>query len=167
MLFNWRLPLPSARNATAQILVAAADIAAAAAALYVLLPGDVTQGYAMFLILFVVALVIGTVSHAPGGLGVFEATVLLGLGAGNRPDVVAALVLFRVIYYFLPLAVAGSPFWASKATGRGMPSGPWRGGSALSYSGSCHRLRERQRWSGAASSCCRATFLPSPIAWGC
>ncbi|OWJ75215.1 MULTISPECIES: bifunctional lysylphosphatidylglycerol flippase/synthetase MprF [Haematobacter] len=110
MLFNWRLPLPSARNATAQILVAAADIAAAAAALYVLLPGDVTQGYAMFLILFVVALVIGTVSHAPGGLGVFEATVLLGLGAGNRPDVVAALVLFRVIYYFLPLAIAGIAF---------------------------------------------------------
>lgn len=109
-LFGWRLPLPSARNAVAQILIAAADIAAAAAALYVLLPPDITTSFAVFLILFVVALVFGTASHAPGGLGVFEATIMLGLGGGARPEVVAALVLFRVIYYVLPLGVASTAF---------------------------------------------------------
>ena len=60
-----------------------------------------------FLILFVAAITFGVISHAPGGLGVIEATILFGLGAGTRPDAVAALVVFRLIYYLLPLCLAG------------------------------------------------------------
>jgi phosphatidylglycerol lysyltransferase len=106
-LFGWRLPLPSAGSAFAQILVGAVDIAAAAGALYVLLPADVAPGFATFLLLFVAAIAAGVLSHAPGGLGVLEATILVGLGAGTRPDVVAALIVFRLVYYAIPLAFAG------------------------------------------------------------
>lgn len=105
-LLKWRFPLPSARNAIAQIAIGAVDIGAAAAALFVLLPTDVAPGFAVFLVLFVAAISFGIVSHAPGGLGIVEATILIGLGAGTRPDVLAALVVFRVIYYLIPLALA-------------------------------------------------------------
>lgn len=104
-VLGWTFLLPSARSAVAQVALGAVDIGATAAALYVLLPPDVAPGFASFLLLFVAAIVAGIVSHAPGGLGVLEATILLGLGAGTRPDVVAALVLFRLIYYVLPLAL--------------------------------------------------------------
>lgn len=105
-LVGWRFPLPSAGSALSQMVIGAVDIGAAAAALYVLLPADVAPGFAVFLTIFVAAIVAGVISHAPGGLGVLEATVLLGLGAGTRPDVVAALVVFRLVYYALPLAFA-------------------------------------------------------------
>lgn len=105
-LLGWRFPLPSARNALAQIAIGAGDIGAAAAALYVLLPADVAPGFAVFLVLFVAAISLGIVSHAPGGIGVVEATILIGLNAGTRPDVLASLAVFRVIYYLIPLATA-------------------------------------------------------------
>lgn len=104
-VLGWTLLLPSGRSALAQVALGAVDVGATAAALYVLLPPDVAPGFASFLLLFVAAIVAGIISHAPGGLGVLEATILLGLGAGTRPDVVAALVLFRLIYYVLPLAL--------------------------------------------------------------
>jgi len=107
-ILGWTFPLPTARSALAQIVVGAVDIGAAAAALYVLLPSDVGSGFAVFLLLFVAAIIATVISHAPGGLGVLEATILLGLGAGTRPDVVAALVVFRIIYYAVPLAFAAA-----------------------------------------------------------
>ncbi|MBN9242242.1 MAG: bifunctional lysylphosphatidylglycerol flippase/synthetase MprF [Mesorhizobium sp.] len=111
-ILGWDFPFPSAGSALAQIGIGAIDIGAAAAALYVLLPTDIVPGYAVFLVLFVAAIIASVVSHAPGGLGVLEATILLGLGAGMRPDVVAALVLFRLIYYVLPLFLAASALLA-------------------------------------------------------
>lgn len=105
-LLGWAMPLPGGRSAAFQMTVGAIDIAAAAAALYVLLPPDVVSGFAVFLVIFVVAIVAGIVSHAPGGIGVLEATILIGLGAGQRSDVIAALVVFRLVYYVIPLGLA-------------------------------------------------------------
>ena len=114
-MFGWRLPLPSARSALAQIVVGAVDIGTAAAALYVLLPADIAPGFVVFLLLFVAAIMVGLVSHAPGGLGILEATILVGLGAGQRPDVLAALIVFRLIYYVIPLGLAGASLLAFEA----------------------------------------------------
>ena len=66
-ILGWDFPLPSAGSALAQILIGAIDIGAAAAALYVLLPADIAPGYAVFLILFVAAIIASLISHAPGG----------------------------------------------------------------------------------------------------
>ncbi|WP_054312092.1 bifunctional lysylphosphatidylglycerol flippase/synthetase MprF [Mesorhizobium sp. 1M-11] len=107
-VLGWTFPFPSARSAMVQILIGAVDIGAAAAALYVLLPADVAPAFTVFLALFVLAIIATVISHAPGGLGVLEATILFGLGVGARPDVIAALVVFRVVYYLFPLALAAS-----------------------------------------------------------
>jgi len=103
---GWDLPLPSAPQALVQAAVGAVDYGAAAAVLYVLLPADVAPAFSSFLVLFIAAMLAGMISHAPGGLGVFDAAILIGLGAGTRADVVAALLVFRLVYYVLPLAAA-------------------------------------------------------------
>lgn len=118
-LLGWAMPLPGGRSIFVQILVGAVDIASAAAALYVLLPPDIVSGFAVFLVIFVVAIIAGIVSHAPGGIGVLEATILIGLGAGQRSDVIAALVVFRLVYYVLPLGLAalallGMEIWRAR-----------------------------------------------------
>jgi uncharacterized membrane protein YbhN (UPF0104 family) len=45
-------------------------------------------------------------SHAPGGLGVIEATMLLGLPQFQKEEMVATLLTFRVLYFMLPLVFA-------------------------------------------------------------
>lgn len=106
-LFRWHVPLPGGPATLLLLLVGILDVAAAAGALYVLLPADLRPDFALFIALFTLALIAGTASHVPGGLGVLEATLLLGLGAGSRPDAFAALILFRLVYYILPLGLAG------------------------------------------------------------
>jgi phosphatidylglycerol lysyltransferase len=97
--------LPSAGITAGLAAVCIVDLVAASATLYVLLPGDLTQNVALFFIVFVAAIALGIVSHAPGGLGVFEATIIAGLGAGGRSDVLAALILYRLVYTVLPFGV--------------------------------------------------------------
>jgi uncharacterized membrane protein YbhN (UPF0104 family) len=49
---------------------------------------------------------LGVASHSPGGLGVFEATILLALSSYPREPVLGALLLYRLCYYFLPFVLA-------------------------------------------------------------
>ena len=52
--------------------------------LYVLLPPEAQPGLPYFLVIYVGALVLGTLSHAPGGLGVFEATIIAAIGPDSQ-----------------------------------------------------------------------------------
>lgn len=105
-LFGWTLPVPTLRQALAQFSLAATDIAIASAALLVLLPAGTWHHYPDFVVAYVVAMVIALVTHAPGGLGVFEAVILVTLPEVAKPELVSALILYRVIYYWLPLLLA-------------------------------------------------------------
>lgn len=102
--FGFRLP--SLGVASGLMLAAIADLVAAAATLYFLMPGDLTQNMALFFMVYVAAIALGILSHAPGGIGVFEATIIAGLGAGGRSDVLAALIVYRMVYTVLPFAIA-------------------------------------------------------------
>ena len=104
---GWAFTLPSPVLTLGQMVVASLDLLFTATAFYVLLPPVHGVSYAQFLSVFVLALVAGTVSQVPGGLGVFETVVLLLLGPRvGGPQVVAALLAFRACYYVLPLLVA-------------------------------------------------------------
>ncbi|MEO7786199.1 MAG: bifunctional lysylphosphatidylglycerol flippase/synthetase MprF [Sphingomicrobium sp.] len=100
------LPIPPVGTMIAQLGVAAADLAFAAAALFVLLPGATPHAFGLFLIAYALAVIVTLLTHVPGGLGVFEA-VILGIVPGNRGEIFAALLLYRFIYYLVPLAFAG------------------------------------------------------------
>ena len=103
---GWRLELPGLRRSLAQILIGAADSCAAAGVLYVLLPPGHGIGYETFLAVYVFAVMLGIASHAPGGLGVFEATILVALSSVPREPVLGALLLFRLCYYIAPFLLA-------------------------------------------------------------
>jgi uncharacterized membrane protein YbhN (UPF0104 family) len=100
------LEMPGVGSTVAQIGVGAADLCAAAAALYMLMPQGVHLDFTAFLAVYVLACILGVISHAPGGIGVFEATMLHALPGASQESVLASLLLFRVVYYFLPFIVA-------------------------------------------------------------
>eukprot|EP01034_Spumella_vulgaris_P033241 gene33242-41014_t len=98
--------LPSGPLAVQQLLFSALDIAASAAVLWLLLPAGAV-GFPAFVGFYAIATVLGIISHVPGGLGVFEAIMLVALGGHVPTETLAgALVLYRLIYYLLPLLVA-------------------------------------------------------------
>ncbi|MGN7999920.1 bifunctional lysylphosphatidylglycerol flippase/synthetase MprF [Sphingomonas sp. 22176] len=100
------LPLPPAPLMAAQIGIAALDLACASGALFVLIPHADPALIGSFYLAYALAIVIALVTHVPGGIGVFEA-VMLALVPIGRSDLFAALLLYRVLYYLLPLLVAG------------------------------------------------------------
>ena len=71
-----------------------------------LLPPGHGIGYETFLAVYVFAVMLGIASHAPGGLGVFEATILIALSSVPREAVLGALLLFRLCYYIAPFLLA-------------------------------------------------------------
>ena len=103
---GWQLELPGFRLTAAQMLIGAADVCAGAAVLFVLLPGGHHIGFETFVAIYIFAVMLGVASHAPGGLGVFEATILLALSTYPREPVLGALLLYRLCYYFVPFIVA-------------------------------------------------------------
>ena len=102
----WLLRIPGPATSAGQIALAALDLACAAAVLYVLLPADAAPSYPLFLGTYVLALVAGIVSHVPAGLGVFETVLVLGLPKVPRDALLAAALVYRLVYYLLPLAMA-------------------------------------------------------------
>ena len=103
---GWRLELPRARLSFIQMLIGAGDVCAAAGVLFVLLPGGHGLSYETFLAVYVVACMLGIASHAPGGIGVFEATILIALDRLPTGGVLGALLLFRLLYYLVPFVIA-------------------------------------------------------------
>ena len=102
-----------------QAVLAAGDWVFCAAILFVLLPhGSVS--FALCVAVFVVANAAGALTHAPGGLGAFDVTVLAILGplAGAVPTA-AALAWYRAIYYGVPFILAGGAL-ALPAARRGL-----------------------------------------------
>ncbi len=104
-LFGRKIETPPFRYVAPQVLCSVIDIACLAAAAYALLPPELHADYPTVLGIAVVSLTLGIASSVPGGLGVFESSVLLLMAPSNMLDepTVAALLAFRALYYLLPL----------------------------------------------------------------
>ncbi|MCB5198672.1 bifunctional lysylphosphatidylglycerol flippase/synthetase MprF [Loktanella sp. TSTF-M6] len=99
-------PLPKTTRGLTLMVIALVDLVATALTLYFLMPADLAGNFVYFFIIFIGALGLGFVSNAPGGLGVFEATIIAALGGTGRPDLLAALLVYRLIYTLLPFTIA-------------------------------------------------------------
>ncbi|MCL4722568.1 MAG: lysylphosphatidylglycerol synthetase family protein, partial [Gammaproteobacteria bacterium] len=96
------LPLPGSGLALVQVGLGTVDVLLAGTVLFALLPGGDVR-FETFLGVYLIVIGAGALSHVPGGLGVFETVFLLTLPTATpRPELVAALVAFRVVYYLLP-----------------------------------------------------------------
>lgn len=103
---GWQLKLPSVNVTLKQMALGAADVSAGAAVLYVLLPPEAQVPFPAMLAAYVFACLLGIASHAPGGIGVFEATMLLALPGVPREALLGALLIYRLCYYLLPFVLA-------------------------------------------------------------
>jgi hypothetical protein len=105
-----QLRRPDLPLAVRQIALASFDWLLTGTILFVVLPPALGIGYATVLRVYLVAQTVGVISHVPGGAGVFELLVLALLAPVTSPAqravVVASLVVFRVVYYLLPLVTA-------------------------------------------------------------
>jgi uncharacterized membrane protein YbhN (UPF0104 family) len=71
-----------------------------------LLPNYPPIDLAVLTVIFVVATLLGFLSHTPGSLGVFDAAMLIALTQYGREELLASLLVFRVLYFILPFALA-------------------------------------------------------------
>jgi len=129
------IPVPTFWTTLFQLFASAAEWVVAAAVLFVLTPQRGGAGFGEFLGAFLLAQLAGVASQLPGGIGVFESLILVLLGSAvGTPQLLAALLFYRIVYYLLPLVVAAALFsahelalrWpkiasASKSLARGIP----------------------------------------------
>lgn len=103
---SWSFSLPSLERALAMVLVASLNWVLASSVVFVLLP-DPAVSFPRFIGIFMLAMVSGTASQVPAGLGVFETIMLLFLAPNSDPAaVLGPLLVYRLVYYLIPLAVA-------------------------------------------------------------
>ncbi len=123
---NWQVTLPNASLTLVQIGIGILDLGSGALAMYTLLPSNSQVDFATVFMTYVLATLLGFLSHAPGSLGVFDAAVLLGLPQFEKEQLLAALLIFRLLYFILPLFLAASALGARElwlATRRKPPAG--------------------------------------------
>ncbi len=169
--------LPGPKATVTQILIGSLDWTVAGTVLYVLLPSSPDLLYPQFLGVFLFAQVAGFVSYVPGGLGVFDTIILLFLSPiYSTPAVIGYLLVYRVIYYILPLAVASILLTIKEALEKkhiiklaGAAVGRWVsalvpqvlafttfiGGAILLFSGAVPAVRGRLFW--------LRDFVPLPV----
>jgi phosphatidylglycerol lysyltransferase len=104
---NFSLTVPSPSLALRQLLVALLDLSLASLVLYLPLFHFIGIPFGDFLVLYIFAQLIGLISQVPGGIGVFEGSFLF-LASNQYPaqHILASLIIYRVIYYFMPLLIS-------------------------------------------------------------
>jgi uncharacterized membrane protein YbhN (UPF0104 family) len=103
---GWQVTLPGGPSTLLQIAIGIVDLGCCAAAMYMLVPDEPNLGFATVAVIFVAATLLGFASHAPGGLGVFDATMMVALWQFDKEDLLAGLLLFRLLYYIIPFVLA-------------------------------------------------------------
>jgi uncharacterized membrane protein YbhN (UPF0104 family) len=110
-VFGTEIPLPGARLACAQILLSCADMSVSSAILYTVLPDAPGLTYPHVLSVYLAGFASGLFSGLPGGVGVFDSVLLLGLSEYLLPaEALGAILLFRVMYFLAPACFAGASY---------------------------------------------------------
>jgi uncharacterized membrane protein YbhN (UPF0104 family) len=102
----WTVELPGGALTLLQIAIGIIDLGFCALAMYVLVPDEPNLGFVVVAVIFVSATLLGFASHSPGGLGVFDAAMLVGLWQMDREDLLAGMLLFRLLYYIAPFVIS-------------------------------------------------------------
>src|SRR5262252_6102138 len=102
----WSVVLPGGPLTLLQIAIGILDLGFCALAMYVLVPDEPNLGFVVVAVIFVSATLLGFASHSPGGLGVFDAAMLVGLWQMDREELLGGMLLFRVLYYLSPFVIS-------------------------------------------------------------
>jgi hypothetical protein len=103
---GWKVVLPSAPLTLLQVVIGVVDLGFCALAMYLLMPATPEIDFVSLAVVFILATLLGFASHAPGSLGVFDAAMLVALPMFAREELVATLVIFRILYFVIPFAIS-------------------------------------------------------------
>jgi phosphatidylglycerol lysyltransferase len=104
---GFRIGTPRFGTTIAQFMLSTVDWLVAASVLYAVLPDAPGLSFPTLVSAYMLAQVVGIVSHVPGGLGVFETAMVLLLKPWlGGPEVLASVLAYRFVYYLLPLGAA-------------------------------------------------------------
>ncbi len=112
-LRGWALRAPGPAIGLAQLALSVADLSLSSAVLWSLLPAEAHVSFIPFLGTYALAVLAGVVSHVPGGVGVFEAVMLLTLPGVPADVLLGSLLAYRGVYYLVPL-VFGTVLFGAK-----------------------------------------------------
>jgi glycosyltransferase 2 family protein len=103
---GWKVVLPSAPLTLVQILIGVVDLGFCAFAMYLLIPANPPIDFLSLAVVFILATLLGFASHAPGSIGVFDAAMLVALPEFGREQLLATLLVFRILYFVIPFGLA-------------------------------------------------------------
>jgi hypothetical protein len=103
---GWSVVLPGGPLTLLQIGIGIVDLGFCALAMYMLVPEEPNINFVTLAVIFVSATLLGFASHAPGGIGVFDAAMLVALWQFDKEELIAGLLLFRLLYYIIPFGLA-------------------------------------------------------------
>lgn len=114
------IELPGFRLALLQVVLATIDVLMTATIFYALLPHADGLTLLAFLAVYLTSYTAGLAANLPGGIGVFDTVMLVGLSPWlEAPVIVGAIVVFRLYYYIIPLFIAGVMFAGNELLVRG------------------------------------------------
>jgi uncharacterized membrane protein YbhN (UPF0104 family) len=103
---GWKVVLPSARLTLLQVLIGVVDLGFCALAMYLLMPTEPHIDFVSLAVVFILATLLGFASHAPGSIGVFDAAMLVALPQFSKEQLLATLVVFRILYFLIPFGIS-------------------------------------------------------------
>jgi glycosyltransferase 2 family protein len=103
---GWTVTLPAGPLTLLQVGIGIVDLSFCTLAMWILIPAEPHIGFVTLGVVFVSATLLGFASHAPGGIGVFDAAMLTALWQFDKEQLIAGLLLFRLLYYFIPFGLA-------------------------------------------------------------
>jgi hypothetical protein len=132
---GWKVVLPSAQLTLVQVLIGVVDLSFCATAMYLLMPTHPAIDFLSLAVVFILATLLGFASHAPGSIGVFDAAMLVALPQFGREQLLATLLVFRVLYFVIPFTIAISimgtrELWLNIVA-------PWQKRRGLNGNGNC------------------------------
>ena len=116
-VFGHEISLPGLRLALVQLVISSANWAVMGTIMYVLLQDKV--GYPTALGVLLIGAVAGLLSRVPAGLGVLEGVFVALLAPPlSSAALIAAVLIYRAVYYWAPLAVATLLYLAMEANAK-------------------------------------------------
>src|SRR5262245_43586500 len=103
---GWKVVLPSAKLTMLQVLIGVVDLGFCAMAMYLLMPMQPYIDFVSLAVVFIMATLLGFASHAPGSIGVFDAAMLVALPQFGKEELLATLVVFRILYFIIPFCIS-------------------------------------------------------------
>src|SRR3954454_15554761 len=103
---KFKLEYPRPAVLVRQLIAAPLYLLGAAGIIYFALPEHLEPSFMTVLDIFLASFSAALASHAPGGLGVFEIIFITAMPDIPKPDVLAALLIFRFFYLLIPFMMA-------------------------------------------------------------